>query len=167
MDLLTKINKEGIQIVNDTFIEKNRKSFDVIFEKIRRNKIEDIDKNKVLSNELLEELIQNIKKSNCYYGYFSLESLRNGEKNTAELSKLLKEDVQYFSFNSVSKSLASGLFSIIYNFIEIKLHPKIVKKILEDNFDLSPEISETIGEFYMENYKELQLNYIIDKLQKI
>lgn len=166
MDLLFKIEKDGIQNVNDEYIEKNKKLFDAIFEKIRRNKIEEIDKNKILDPQVLEELIQRIKNSNNYFNYFSLESLRNGEISTAELSKILKEDVQFYSFNVSTKFLASGLFSIIYNFIEMKLHPKMINKILRTDFDLSLETSETIAEFYMENYKELQLNFIIDKLQK-
>ncbi len=167
MDLLAKIIKDGIQNVNDEYIDKNKRLFDTIFEKIRKNKIEEINKNQVLEPQMLEELVRRIKESSIYFGYFSLEILRSEEISVAELAKILKEDVQYYSFNPSNKTLASGLFSIIYNFIEIKLHPKLISKILQNDFDLSPEISETIGEFYMENYKELQLNFIIDKLQKI
>lgn len=159
-ELLKKLKGKDF---DEQIIKDNIKFFDMIIEHLKP----EIDKNFFISQGYNEEeiikLIDNMRKSDTYYWFFSVEKIRNHEIDEGQLLVLLNKDVLYQSLESDD---GAGLRNMVMNFVSMNLIPDDVIKVCSELFGIDDKYSKIIADFYRNTYPTLQMNYIIGCLRQ-
>lgn len=161
-EFFKNLNNEKI---TDKYIRENEKYFNVVFDAIKNDEIDEFRTQFEISDDVLLKVIDKIKKSKSYFWYFSLDPIRNGLIKPIELIKILKEEVLYNTvMEDKNNEIGRYLCNMYYNFIVMRLNPDSFPKTCKDIFNFSDEIIEVLHEFYKSNYSSIQMNFIITRL---